>query len=765
MCDTLLPENLGVVHFNYETSQISLQFNDDTELTLNIPVDRVLSQFLVTRSDIHVGVIQNGEITAVKNPFMIVLGNPYPATQRDRFKNSVPSLKGFKTFLESAVTAQPIHRDDIKSETLLGGIMQGINPSVLKFAQQLQLQRSRELAQEYTAAPVVQAPTFGLGGSGTGANPPKTPPKKQPESPPEKENPMKFFQGLKPKQPQNPEDIDLEEILKPLDDLIGLGPVKRELRDFAYLAQSRILRRNMGLSASPVSMHMVFSGPPGTGKTTVARVLGNILKELGYLRSGHVIETDRSGMIAEWIGQTAVKTQGVIKEASGGILFIDEAYTLTPEDQFGNDFGHEAIATLLKEMEDHRDDFIVIAAGYTSEMSRFLESNPGLKSRFAMRIEFPSYSAEEMITIFRKMCADNNYTIGEDAIEKLRAHLGEMRNSTQINAFGNARGIRNIFERTMINQANRIITSKIKDQEGILHLSADDLLKNEKRLQAIPNDELQDLLRPLSSMVGMENVKKEISDLVHLLHARIIRQQQNLPTMPVVLHSIFSGPPGTGKTSVARLLGKILKRLGYLESGHVVEVDKSRLIGKYTGWTTDLVKKVINEAENGILFIDEAYALAGGSDQSDYGQEALTTILKEMEDRRDKLVVICAGYEKEMKEFIAANSGLQSRFPHRIKFKTYTHDQLIEIFMLICAEQKYNATAEAVEKLRAYLASLDAETIDAMGNARLMRNIFEKTIISQSRRIGQASDTDISSITADDIQFPDQGDVKKIGFI
>lgn len=696
---------------------------------------------------------------------MIVLGNPYPHAQRDQFKNSVPSLKSFKSFLESAVTAQPIHRDDIKSETLLGGIMQGINPSVLKFAQQLQLQRNREMAHEYSAAPILQGPSLTPGGSGM-PPPVKQPPRKAPETPAQPINPMQFFQKKKPPElPAEPEDIDLEEILKPLDALIGLEFVKRELRDFAYLAQSRILRRNMGLSISPVSMHMVFSGPPGTGKTTVARVLGEILKKLGYLRDGHVIETDRSGMIAEWIGQTAVKTQGVIKSAQGGILFIDEAYTLTPDDHQGNDFGHEAIATLLKEMEDHRDDFIVIAAGYTNEMTRFLDSNPGLKSRFAMRIEFPSYGTEDMITIFRKMCLDNNYTVEDAAIDKLRSHLGEMRTSAQINAFGNARGIRNIFERSMIHQANRIITSKIKDKDGILHLTAEDVLKNEKRLQAIPNDELQDLLRPLSSMVGMENVKKDISDLVHLLHARIIRQQHNLPTMPVVLHSIFTGPPGTGKTTVARLLGKILKRLGYLESGHVVEVDKSKLIGKYTGWTTDLVKKTINEAENGILFVDEAYALAGNGDQSDYGQEALTTILKEMEDRRDKLVVICAGYEKEMKDFIASNSGLQSRFPHRFKFKTYTASQLIEIFGQICAEQKYQPTPEALVRLQQYIEKLDGATIDALGNARLMRNIFEKTILNQSRRIAQAVDTDISAIIADDIQLPDTSDDKRIGFI
>lgn len=785
VCDKLLPAPVRAVNYDVQKSDLILKFPNGAALTLNIPVDSTLSIHLTRLSEIHFGTIEDGKIIAVQQVPLYIIGAPYIEGQTRKQTQSRISPTAFEHFMKRCVFGQPVHRDDIKSDKMIGGILEGVSPAVLKFAENLKTQQDIEFAQSYTPGPVF-APGMSLGGSGSGSGgthpkPPSGPLPPPPNYiPPNPDNPMRFFSGMDPvnppdfatsKKPSTPrpmsEDVDLDAILAPLMGMIGLEPVKKELRDITYLAQSRMLRLSHGLNSNAISMHMVFSGPPGTGKTTVARLLGEILRELGYLEKGHVVETDRAGLIAEYIGQTAAKTQEVVKSAFGGILFIDEAYTLSPADSSQDkDYGNEAIATLLKMMEDHRDQFIVIAAGYTNEMHKFLDSNPGLRSRFSIKVEFPNYSTDEMVQIFEKMCGADGYVLDADVPARLISYLTELRTSAAINRFGNARGVRNIYERMTINQANRIITTNVRDKDGILRVTSGDVFKQDKKLEPIPHDELEALLKPLSSMIGMENIKKDVSDLVHLLHARIIREKHGLPVMPIVLHSIFSGPPGTGKTTVARLFGKILKRLGYLESGHVVEVDKSKLVGKYIGVTPTLVQQVFKEAENGILFIDEAYALTSG-ESYDYGNEALTTILKLMEDNRDKTIVICAGYEKEMKQFLETNPGLQSRFSRSFVFTTYSPDDLVQIFEQICADQKYVPTTEAITKLRTYLLQLAKEDIDKMGNARLIRNIFERTIVTQSRRITHDAMTshEITAITSDDLTLPVSTDAKKMGFI
>lgn len=775
VCDKELSAPVRAVNYDARTSELILKFPNGAALPLNIPVDLSLTPKLMRLPEMQIGTIENGQIVSVQQAPLYIINAPYDEDRPRKQTQTRFSPSSFGQFMKRCVFGQPVHRDDLKDDKLISGVLEGVSPTVIKFAENLNQQRNVEVAQNYVHAPVI-APGLGLGGSGSGNHTPPKPPAPPNYIPPDTHNPMRFFVGMDPVNPPEPpstprkidDPADLEAILAPLMDMIGLEPVKKELRDITYLAQSRMLRVSHGLSTSAISMHMVFSGPPGTGKTTVARLLGKILHELGYLERGHVVETDRAGLVAEFIGQTTAKTQEVVKSAFGGILFIDEAYTLSPDGSVSDsDYGNEAIATLLKMMEDHRDQFIVIVAGYTNEMHKFLDSNPGLRSRFSIKVEFPNYSADEMVQIFEKMCASDGYKPDADALARLRAHLLELRTSSAISAFGNARGVRNIFERMTINQANRIITNNVRDKDGIVAVTGVDMFRKDKRMEPIPHDELEALLKPLSSLIGMDNIKKDVSDLVHLLHANIIREKHGLPTTPVVLHSIFSGPPGTGKTTVARLLGKIFKRLGYLDSGHVVEVDKSKLVGKWLGWTADITKKMLKEAEGGILFIDEAYALTGAQSGGEYGSEALTTVLKGMEDNRDKLVVICAGYEKEMKDFIDSNPGLQSRFPHTFKFKTYTPDELVRIFEQICLEQRYTPTTEALEKLRDFLSKIDARELDVLGNARLIRNIFEKTVLTQSRRITHETMThhEITAITSDDLTLPDRSDQKKMGFI
>ena len=253
-------------------------------------------------------------------------------------------------------------------------------------------------------------------------------------------------------------------LLKELNALIGLQRVKEEVTSLINTVKINVLREEKGLKQSPLSLHLVFSGNPGTGKTTVARILGKIYKNIGVLSRGHLIETDRAGLVAGYVGQTAIQTKQIIQKARGGILFIDEAYTLTPKN-VSVDFGQEAVDTLLKAMEDYREDFIVIVAGYPDLMKHFIKSNPGLQSRFNTYIHFDDYNAKELFEIFMSLCKSNNYIVDENAIDTLNSIFENIITENNEN-FANARSVRNFFEKCVKQQSNRLAKNdKISDND------------------------------------------------------------------------------------------------------------------------------------------------------------------------------------------------------------------------------------------------------------------------------------------------------------
>ena len=275
----------------------------------------------------------------------------------------------------------------------------------------------------------------------------------------------------KPAEEELPPPEKMEDLMAELDSYIGLGAVKEEVHNLINMVQVYKLRREHDLPTTDMSLHMVFTGNPGTGKTMMARMMARIYRSLGILSKGQLVEVDRSGLVAGYVGQTALKTQKVIEKAMGGVLFVDEAYALNGKSE--NDFGQEAIDTLLKAMEDHRDDLVVIVAGYTDLMEKFIHSNPGLESRFNRFLLFEDYSQDELMAIFKMRCG-KGYTLSPEAEPLVRDYIAE--ESADGDGFGNARGVRNIFEHILVAQNNRLAKMENVTREDLMTLLPEDVM-------------------------------------------------------------------------------------------------------------------------------------------------------------------------------------------------------------------------------------------------------------------------------------------------
>ena len=545
---------------------------------------------------------------------------------------------------------------------------------------------------------------------------------------------------------QNTEASATETAIGKLDAMVGLAPVKQEVKALVARMQVEQKRRDKGLDVSALSQHMVFTGPPGVGKTEVARLVGEIYRGLKVLRKGHVVETDRAGLVAGYIGQTAGKTLDKCREALDGILFIDEAYSLAPASGGGgSDFGKEAIDTLLKFMEDNRERIVVIVAGYRNEMRRFVDSNPGLSSRFSKTVDFPSYDAAELCEIFRRMAARQQFALPAGFEAKLKPWI---ESRSKADDWANAREMRTLLEKTREAQALRVAGDPSAD---ISDVTIEDVMIATGQQSEANDIPVASALAKLDAMVGLAPVKQEVKRLTARLEVEQKRREQGLPIAAVSQHMVFTGPPGVGKTEVARVIGEIFRALKVLRKGHIVETDRAGLVAGYVGQTATKTLDKCREALDGVLFIDEAYTLAAstGGGGPDFGKEAIDTLLKFMEDNRERIIVIVAGYPNEMRRFIESNPGLSSRFTKTIDFPGYGVGDLCEILNRMAERQHFTLPVDFIAALAPWIEQ--RSTAPDWGNARSMRTLLEKAREAQAIRISTAPDADLSRLETADL--------------
>ncbi|HXC03975.1 MAG TPA: AAA family ATPase, partial [Bacteroidia bacterium] len=396
------------------------------------------------------------------------------------------------------------------------------------------------------------------------------------------------------KQEENPtvQPETLEELLTKLDMLIGLESVKKNIRDNINYLNFLKLRKEKGIEEKTnMGLHSVFTGNPGTGKTTVVKMLGQIYQRMGLLSKGHVLEVDRVDLVGEYLGQTAPKVKKAINDARGGILFIDEAYSLARAGLDSKDFGKEVIEILIKEMSDGKGDIAIMCAGYPKEMQDFVDANPGLRSRFSHYFNFDDYMPDELLLIAESACTNKSVTLSPDAKKLLADKLIEAYRSRD-ESFGNARFANSVIADSEKNLGLRLMNHpniESLSKEEMSMLEADDIAKvfatqGGKKLRLdIDETLLKETLAELDGLTGMDSVKKDVNELVKLV--RFYKETGKDVLNKFSLHSVFTGNPGTGKTTVARIIARIYKGLGLLERGHVVEVDREGLVAGYIGQT------------------------------------------------------------------------------------------------------------------------------------------------------------------------------------
>ncbi len=562
-----------------------------------------------------------------------------------------------------------------------------------------------------------------------------------------------------------PPEVTVDEAMAELDNMIGLNAVKEQIHSIAASIEAARRRAVAGYTIDKPMQHLVFLGPPGTGKTAVARIVAKIFYAFGLLQMPNVVEAHRADLVGEYLGATAIKTNELIDSALGGVLFIDEAYSLANEgDGQGDRFGAEAVQALLKRAEDDRDDLIIILAGYERQMENFLASNPGLTSRFAVRVKFPGYTPAELLSLADLAIERRGELLDPDARPVLWRMFEDVGRRRMADELGNGRFVRSLLEkagqardvRVMGAAAEPTSADLVTLRGGDLEQAYAELTTRFRGYSETPT--LESALAELDALIGLEPVKRQVHEIAAQLRVARLRDAHGLASQPPARHFVFTGPPGTGKTTVARILGRIFAALGLLVRPSVVEAHRADLVGEHLGATAIKTNKLVDSALGAVLFIDEAYALynEGYSGGDAFGAEATAALLKRAEDDRDRLVIVLAGYTADMDRFLRSNPGLASRFGTRITFPSYSAQELTSIAEVIAQQAGDSFDADALPVLdQIFGAACEQGQIDELGNGRFARSLFERACAVRDVRIAQfgdeASAADLTTVAASDV--------------
>lgn len=511
--------------------------------------------------------------------------------------------------------------------------------------------------------------------------------------------------------------------LEQLDRMIGLQEVKDQMNRYKNMVQLVQRRKACGFETQTPPLHAAFLGNPGTGKTTVAKLYGKMLKEQGLLSKGHVVIESRSTLMGQNYASEQEKTLAALEKARGGVLFIDEAYLLyKPEDP--RDPGQNVLDTLLTVMGDEsKKDWALLLAGYTTEMTTMLTYNPGFQSRIPQqnRYFFADYSVDELMQIAENYCKNNNYILSPDARKALKNKITRDFRRKERN-FGNGRYLIHLLQ-------NEILQAM---SDRLEHIHAPNLLQ----LMTIEKSDIPSFrprnyekpLKKLHRLVGLNQLKSSIESHLNLVKFTVLRNEQGLTSEFPPQHMVFTGNPGTGKTTVADLMGEIYASLGLLSVGQVIRVERKDLIGAHVGETEQKTAKILKRAEGNVLFIDEAYTLCNDS-SADYGRRVLEMLLQPLANPHIDMLVILAGYPKEMEKLFQANTGLKSRFPNTFYFEDYTVNELLEIAKDAAQTRNYHFTPAALKALR-LLVEEQLNRHDAhWGNARSVIQLLTNSIL------------------------------------
>lgn len=524
--------------------------------------------------------------------------------------------------------------------------------------------------------------------------------------------------------------------LQRLEELIGLEGPKQRIREMLLRAEMNEELGRKGLDPIEFSRHMVFAGSPGTGKTEVARLFGQILKEKKLLSEGRPISVTGAQLVSG-------KMTELFEKARGSVLFVDEAYALMG--------ASTTISELISCMENYRDEVVVILAGYRESMEGLMGYNPGFRSRIGCFIDFPDYGEEEKVAIFDLMVARSGLVLEEDARAAVRDAVA--RGGTRDDE-GNARFVRNLFEGACGRQQVRLASNR---PDGGWTAAM---------LRTLTREDVEECRRPagersgreeLERLVGLSEVKRLVGDRLDFMRMQKARRDRGLPTSFIPIHFAFTGSPGTGKTEVARLIGRILREEGVLSVGDVYECGKQDLVGQAVGQTAPKVAALFRRAKGSVIFIDEAYSLCQCS--GGYDDEAVIAIIDQMEKLREDIVVILAGYPDEIDLLLDKNPGFRSRINAQIEFPDYSADDLRDILSSMVEDAGMSLGDAAGARARALIDEGSSEK--GFGNARFVRNLLEDAFVAQGARLArkcaeeQTRPEDLSSETLSRLEAED----------